>query len=133
MGSIPGLAQWVKDPVFLWLWGRLAATSLIWPLAWELQYAASAALKSKKKEKKKGKKHEKKKKRKKPKIHEQRLSTKKGSRRSPTPKSTHLGIPLGHGISVFLWFYHCGFTCRWNSPGILGAFSECDIDAMWQL
>ena len=24
-GSIPGLTQWVNDPVLLWLWRRLAA------------------------------------------------------------------------------------------------------------
>ena len=24
---IPGLAQWVKDPAFLWLWCRLAAAA----------------------------------------------------------------------------------------------------------
>ena len=29
MGSIPGLDQWVKDPVLLWLWCELAATALI--------------------------------------------------------------------------------------------------------
>ena len=28
-GSIPGLAQGVKDPALLWLWCRLAATALI--------------------------------------------------------------------------------------------------------
>ena len=27
-GLIPGLAQWVKDPVLLWLWYRLVATAL---------------------------------------------------------------------------------------------------------
>ena len=26
VGSIPGLDQWVKDPVLLWLWCRLVAT-----------------------------------------------------------------------------------------------------------
>ena len=35
-GSIPGLAQWVKDLALLWLWCRLAATALIGRLAWEL-------------------------------------------------------------------------------------------------
>ena len=52
-GSIPDLAQWVKDPVLpvscgvgrrfgsdhalllLWLWWRPTATALIRPLAWE--------------------------------------------------------------------------------------------------
>ena len=40
------------DPVWLWLWHRLAAGALIRPLAWELPYTAGAALKSIKKKKK---------------------------------------------------------------------------------
>ena len=59
-GSIPGLHQWVKHPVWvncgvgfrhgsnlalLWLWLWPAATVLTWLLAWELPYAAGAALK----------------------------------------------------------------------------------------
>ena len=32
-GSIPGLAQWVKDLALLRLWRRLAATAPIRPLA----------------------------------------------------------------------------------------------------
>ena len=34
-----------SDLTFLWLWYRLAAITLIWPLAWEPPYAMSAALK----------------------------------------------------------------------------------------
>ena len=44
-GSIPGLAQWVKNRHCQELWCRLAA--LIRPLAWELPHAAGMALKSK--------------------------------------------------------------------------------------
>ena len=58
-GLIPGLTQWVKDPVLscgvgrrrgsdptlLWLWCRLAAVAPIQPLAWELPYAMGVALK----------------------------------------------------------------------------------------
>ena len=43
-GSIPGLAQWVKDLALLWLWCRLVATAPIGPLAWEPPYAVGAAL-----------------------------------------------------------------------------------------
>ena len=66
VSSIPGLAQWVKDPALLqevellqapdssdlvlsWLWHRSAATALIQPLAWERPYATGTALKRKKK------------------------------------------------------------------------------------
>ena len=57
--SIPGLAQWVKDPPLLWLWCSPAATALTLPLSWEPPYAACAALnrqKDKKKRKRKRKK-----------------------------------------------------------------------------
>ena len=39
-GSIPGLAQRVKDPVllWLWLWCGPAAAAPVRPLAWELPY-----------------------------------------------------------------------------------------------
>ena len=63
VGSIPGLAQYVKDPALLWvksiglrhsldlallwLWHRPAAAAPVWPLAWKLPYATGAALKSK--------------------------------------------------------------------------------------
>ena len=47
-GSIPDLAQWVEDPVLLWLWCRLAATTPIGPLAWEPPCAVGMALKRQK-------------------------------------------------------------------------------------
>ena len=65
-GSIPGLIQWVKDPVLpasysavrrcgsdlalLWLWCWAAAAAPIEPLAWEFPYATASALKEKKEE-----------------------------------------------------------------------------------
>ena len=47
-GSIPGLAQRVKDPTLLWPWCRPAPAAPIRFLAQELSYAAGAALKRQK-------------------------------------------------------------------------------------
>ena len=47
-GLTPGLAQWVKDPVLLWLWCRLTDVAWIRPLAWKPPYAAGSALKRQK-------------------------------------------------------------------------------------
>ena len=57
-GSIPVLAQWVKDLALSELQCRPAAVAPIGPLAWEPPYAVGAALKGQKtkKEKKKRKK-----------------------------------------------------------------------------
>ena len=69
-GPIPGLTQWVRDPVlpswglgrrcssvlaWLWLWCMLAAAAPIRPLAWELPHAAGAAQEMAKRQKKKRK------------------------------------------------------------------------------
>ena len=64
VGSIPGLAKWVKglgtamscrqatnvglDSALLWLWCRPAPAALIQPLAWEPPYAEGMAIKRKK-------------------------------------------------------------------------------------
>ena len=48
---IPGLAQWVKDPVLLWLWHRPSAIALIRPLDWQPSYAMGATLEKVKKKK----------------------------------------------------------------------------------
>ena len=50
-GLIIGLAQWIKDPMLLWLWCRLAATAPVRPLAWELPHVAGVALKRQEKKK----------------------------------------------------------------------------------
>ena len=42
VGSIPGLAQWVKDLV--WLWCSPAGAALIQPLAWEPPCAVGVVL-----------------------------------------------------------------------------------------
>ena len=52
-GLISGLAQWVQDPMLLWLWCRPAATAPIQPLDWEHPCAMGAALKKKQKKGKK--------------------------------------------------------------------------------
>ena len=44
-----------SDPVLLWPWRRLAATTPIRPLAWEPSHAAGAALETAKRQKKKKK------------------------------------------------------------------------------
>ena len=59
VGLIPGLAQWVKDPVscgvgprygldptLLWLWCRPVATAPVGPLAWEPPHAMGATLRN---------------------------------------------------------------------------------------
>ena len=51
-GSIPGLAQWVKDLALLWLWYRPAAVAPIPLRAQELPYAVGAALKKTKQQNK---------------------------------------------------------------------------------
>ena len=51
VGSIPGLAQWVKDLVLLWLWCRPVAVTLIQSRAWELPYAYGCSPKKQKKKK----------------------------------------------------------------------------------
>ena len=51
-GSIPALAQWVKDPALLWLWCRPVATAPIGPLAWESPHATGVAPEEAKSQKK---------------------------------------------------------------------------------
>ena len=43
-GSIPGLAQWVKDPVLTKSVVWAAAPAPVQPLAWQLPYATGATL-----------------------------------------------------------------------------------------
>ena len=55
-GTIPRLAQWLKDSTLLWLWCSPITTALIGPLARELPHAMGVPhLPAKKKKKKKKK------------------------------------------------------------------------------
>ena len=54
-GLIPGLAQWVKDPAWLWLWCRPAATAPIQPLALEKLHMPRVRPQKQKKKKQKKK------------------------------------------------------------------------------
>ena len=56
VGSISGLAWWVRDLALPWLWRRLAAAALIQPLAWELRYTTLKKGEKKKKKSLYGKK-----------------------------------------------------------------------------
>ena len=47
-----------SDPAFLWLWRRLAVTTLTGPLAWEPPYAAGVAQEIAKRQKNKTKQNE---------------------------------------------------------------------------
>ena len=38
--------SWSSDPTVLWLWCRLAAAAVAWPLTWEPPCATSAALRA---------------------------------------------------------------------------------------
>ena len=49
--SIPGLAQWVRDPVLPWLWRKPATTAPIRSLAWEPPCAAGTTLEKAKRQK----------------------------------------------------------------------------------
>ena len=51
-GSIAGPAQWIGDPMLLWLWCRPAAMTPIRPLAWEPPYVAGEAQEMAKRQKK---------------------------------------------------------------------------------
>ena len=55
-GSIPGLDQWVKEAVLLWLWCRPETTAPIKTPNLELSYAAGSALKRQKERKRERKK-----------------------------------------------------------------------------
>ena len=116
VGSIPGPAQWVKDPVQLQQWCRPVAAAPIQPLALDLPYVIGAALKSKKTNKQTKKPHQN------PKPNKQKkwLSTGMEGGGWPVhfaPQGT-LGNIWGNTLGCHKW----GGKCYWH---LVGRGQEC--------
>ena len=89
-GSIPGLAQRVKNPALLLC--RLAAAAWIWPLAWALPYAAGAAPKQNKTKQNKTK-------QKKPKNGQKKVSSKDFEENLPKDGK----LKCYHYVTIFIY------------------------------